>query len=127
LKIKTLLKPALMVAGLGIFGLLTGFLGGFIGSWLLEGDAGGWGGLVGAVAGMVFGYPIGVAIGMVLVKTVIKYPGSLLLGIPAALLGAVLVMLLAEPLNLNVTPGLILGSLFILVPLAGTIGYHLRR
>ena len=81
--------------------------------------------LLASSVNLVFIQPL--ALGMVLVKTVLKYPGSLLLGIPAALLGAVVVMLLAEPLNLNLNPGLILGSLFILVPLAGTTGYHLRR
>lgn len=119
-----LLKPVLMFLGLAVFGLVIGFLSGYIGSRLLEGDAGGWGGLVGAIAGMVIGYPLGVITGMVLVKTVVKYPGSLLLGIPAVIVGAVAVIVLAEVIgNADVT----IGSLFVLAPLAGTIGYHLRR
>jgi len=124
LGIRVLLKPALMVAGLAVFGLVIGFLSGYIGSKLLEGDAGGWGGLVGAIAGMVLGYPLGVIAGMVLVKTVIKYPGSLLLGIAAVIAGSAGVIVLAEVIG---NPDVTFGSLFILAPLAGTTGYHLKR
>ncbi len=50
-----------------------------------------------------------------------------LLGILAAFVGGALVIGLAEPLSLNLSPGLLWASLLVLSPLLGTIGFHLKR
>ncbi|MDD4635511.1 MAG: hypothetical protein WC231_05045 [Dehalococcoidales bacterium] len=121
---RDIIKPVVMVIGLVICGLAAGFLAAFIASRVFEGDAGGWGGLVGAIVGMAAGYPLGVVLGMVATRWIIKYPGSLLLGIPGVLIVPVLCFALAELIG---NPDFIFGSMFIVSPLVGTIAYHLRR
>lgn len=124
LNTKNIIKPVVMVIGLAVCGLAAGFLTAFIASRAFEGDAGGWGGLVGAIFGMAAGYPLGVILGMLATRLIIKYPGSLLLGIPAVIFIPVLCFGLAEVIG---NPDIIFGSMFIVSPLIGTIAYHLRR
>ncbi len=116
-----------MLLGTAAAGLMVGFGLGFLLSRLLGNDFAGWGDLVGASVGMFLGYPLGVFLGQVVAKAALHYAGSLLWGAGGILLGAGLTIGLAEPLNLNVSPDLLLGTFFVLTPLLGTAGYHLRR
>jgi hypothetical protein len=75
----------------------------------------------------VVGYPIGVIIGLLLVDRLLHYRGSLWLGAVGSILGAALVIGLAEPLGLNLSPELLWAGLLVLPPLLGAIGFHLKR
>ncbi len=116
-----------MVIGTAFIGLIFGLLAALIGASILEGELAGFGGLVGAVAGMVIGYPIGVIVGIFVVNKLIHYRGSLLLGSLGSILGGAITIGLAEPLGLNLIPGLLWVSFLLAPPLLGTIGFHLKR
>jgi hypothetical protein len=73
---------------------------------------------------MAAGYPLGGILGRLATRQIIKYPGALLLGIPAVIFIPVLCFGLAEVIG---NPDIIFGSMFIVSPLIGTIAYHLRR
>jgi hypothetical protein len=88
---------------------------------------GGFGDLVGAIAGMIFGYPLGVALGVLVFSRVFKFPGSPWLGALGAVLGMAVVLILAEPLNLNNNSNLMLGSMFLGTSLLATWGFHLKK
>ncbi len=118
---------AVVVLGVAVVGLLLGILAAFVGASLLQDDVAGFGGIVGAIAGFVIGYPIGVILGLLLVSRLFHYRGSLWLGAVGSILGGALVIGLAEPLSLNLSPGLLWASLLVLPPLLGTIGFHLKR
>jgi uncharacterized protein YacL len=115
-----------MVLGTAVSGLRLGFGATFLLSFFLKKNIGGWGDLVGAVMGIVAGYPLGIIIGQVIIKKGFHFEGSLLLGVTGVILGVALVMLLAEPLHLNANSYVLFGTLFILTPLLGTFGYHLK-
>jgi len=121
---RTLFKAAMMMVGLILCGFASGLLAAFIASRLMEDGHGGWGDIVGAVLGMVTGYPLGVIIGMIITRFVVRYPGSLLLGIPGSLIALVIVFILADLIS---NPDVIFGSIFIASPLVGTAVYHIRR
>ena len=93
---RTIFKAAMMMVGLILCGLASGLLVAFIASRLMEEGSGGWGDLVGAIFGMAAGYPLGVIIGMAITRFVVRYPGSLLLGIPGSLIAPVIVFILAD-------------------------------
>ena len=112
------------MVGLILCGFASGLLAAFIASRLMEDGHGGWGDIVGAVLGMVTGYPLGVIIGMIITRFVVRYPGSLLLGIPGSLIALVIVFILADLIS---NPDVIFGSIFIASPLGGTATYHIRR
>jgi hypothetical protein len=116
-----------MVLGTTVTGLMLGFGAGFLLSYILKNNIAGWGGLVGAIMGIIVGYPLGIIIGQVIIKKGFHYEGSLLLGAIGAILGAALVMLLAEPLHLNVNSYVLFGTLFVVTTLLGTFGYHIKR
>ena len=96
------------------------------GSYLLRDGVGGWGGLVGGIAGMVIGYPLGVIAGVLLARYLLKYCGSLWLGLVGALVPGFVVLGLVEPLNLNQNPNLMLSIYFLATPLLATLAFHLR-
>ena len=118
---------AAVVLGVAVVGFLLGILAAVIGSSLLQDDLAGFGGIVGAIAGFVIGYPIGVILGLLLVGRLFHYRGSLWLGAVGSILGGALVIGLAEPLGLNLSPGLLWSSFLVLPPLLGAIGFRLKR
>jgi hypothetical protein len=124
LNAKSIIKLITMAVGLAACGLVVGFLAALIIGQAMEGDIGGWGGLVGVLLGLTVGYPFGVVLGMLVVRLIIKYPGSLLLGIPGSLIAPVLSFSLADAIG---DPNLTFGLMFVVTPLVGTIAYHLRR
>jgi hypothetical protein len=119
-------------SGFGMFlsaavtGFIFGLIGAFIGSVMLSGELFGFGGLAGALAGIIIGYPIGVIVGLFLLSRVAHYRGSLALGFTGSILGGILTMGLAEPLNLNINGNLLFALFFIAPPLFATIGFHLK-
>ncbi len=127
LSFRRLAAFAVVVLGVAVVGLLLGILAALGGSFLLQDDLAGFGGLVGAIAGFVVGYPIGVIIGLLLVRRLFHYRGSLWLGAVGSILGAALVIGLAEPLGLNLSPALLWASLLVMPPLVGAIGFRLKR
>ena len=123
-------RKAAALAGMVIFaaftGLLFGFLGAIIGASIMRGELFGFGGLAGALGGMIVCYPSGAIIGIFLLSRYFHYRGTLWLGAVGCILGALATMGLAEPLNLNLDATLLFGIFFLLTPLLGTVGFHLR-
>lgn len=113
---KSIIKLITMAVGLAACGLVVGFLAALIIGRAMEGDIGGWGGLVGVLLGLTVGYPFGVVLGMLAVRLIIKYPGSLLLGIPGSLIAPVLSFSLADAIG---DPNLTFGLMFVVTPLVG--------
>lgn len=87
----------------------------------------GFGGLVGSAGGAVIGYPIGVAVGIVIFRKWLRYNGSVPFGITGCLVGAVLIMVLAVPLGLDIPVVWMLTFYAIAAPLFGTVGFYLGR
>jgi hypothetical protein len=109
-----------------VTGFIFGIIGAFIGSAMLRGELSGFGELTGALTGIIIGYPIGVILGIFLVSRVARYRGSLALGFTGSILGGILTMGLAEPLNMNINANLLFALFFIAPPLFATIGFHLK-
>ena len=125
--VRKAIKVVGMTAGLGIAGIVIGFLGALIIALILRGDSFGMGALGLALGGIIIGYPVGVIIGIILIKKVLHYRGSLLLGILGSILGVVMTIGIAEPFNLNLNPNLLFGVLFLSVPTFGIVGFLLKR
>ena len=124
---KSVIRFVSQTIGVAIVGIIVGMAGGLIGSFIMRGELFGFGDLAGALMGLIVGYPLGVIAGIILVNKVFRYDGSLLLGIIGSILGAFLTIGLAEPLNLNINPNLLVTVFLLSVPLLGIIGFHLRR
>lgn len=111
--------------GTGIVGILLGLIAVLVVTLLMK-DSVGFGALGLALGGVLVGYPVGVIIGIILIKKVFHYRGSLLLGILGSILGVVITMGAAEPLNLNANPGILFAAFFLSVPILCTIGFLLK-
>ena len=125
--VKKILKYILMTLGLGIIGIAFGAIGAFIGGRLLGANSVGFGALGLAIEGIIVGYPAGIIVGIVLIRKVLHQKGSLLLGIVGSIIGAVIVMVLAEPLHLNSNTNLLFGTFLVIIPIFCLIGFYLRR
>ena len=109
-------------------GFMVAIPGILIGERILEENSlGGFEDLVGAIMGMVVGYPLGAVLGILVYSRVFKYRGSVWLAGLGAAAGVLLVFGLAEPLNLNASSDLMLGSFFLLTPLLAAWGFHLKK
>lgn len=109
-------------------GYVATILGTLIGSRVVDWNSyGGFGGLVGAIAGMIIGYALGVSLSILIFSKVFNYRGSIWLGILGAITGMLLILGLAEPLNLNSNSNLMLWSVVFLTSLLATWGFHLRK
>ena len=115
------------VIGIGIIGVLFGIIAALIGAFIMRGQLFGFGGLAGALGGIILGYPIGVIVGIIVIKKFFHYPGSILLGIAGGIVGGVIIIALAEPLNLNLNPNVLFALFFLLVPVMCTAGYRLKK
>jgi len=125
--VRKILKFVLMTVGLGIIGILFGVIGALIGGRVLGADSVGFASLGLAIGGILVGYPTGIIVGIVLIKKVLHQRGSLLLGIVGSVIGAVVTMVLAEPLNLNSNTNLLFGVFLLIVPVFCLIGFYLKR
>ena len=115
-----------LVAGVVLGGCML-LLGSWAGAKLGSGASNGWGDIIGALFGSVLACPIGFVAGMWLVAWRLHLPHSLWRGIFGAVLGLVLVLLLAEPLHLN-RDSRVMGTLLYLVPsVAALFGFNQAR
>jgi hypothetical protein len=109
-------------------GYVVAIIGTLIGSKVLDWNSfGGFGGLVGAIAGMIIGYALGVVLGILIYSKVFNYRGSIWLALIGALVGMLLTLGSAEPLNLNSDSNLMLWSVVLLTSLLATWGFHLKK
>jgi hypothetical protein len=115
-------KFVLMTIGLGVLGIIFGVIGALIGGRVLGSDSIGFGAL-----GVIIGYPTGIIIGIISIKEIFHQQGSLVLGILGSIIGAVITMVLAEPLNLNSNTNLLFGVFFLSVPVFCLVGFFLKR
>ena len=125
--VRKIFKLVLMTLGLGIIGIAFGVIGALIGSRVLGADSVGFASLGLAIGGIIVGYPTGIIVGIVLIRKVLHQRGSLLLGILGSVIGAVVTMVLAEPLHLNSNTNLLLGTFLVIVPVFCLVGFYLRR
>ena len=124
---RIIVKFIFMALGLGITGIVFGVIGALIGGKVLGGDSVGFGALGLALGGIIVGYPTGIIVGVVSIKKIFHQRGSLLLGILGSIIGSVIIIALAEPLNLNSNPGLLFGAFFLIVPVFCLGGFFLRK
>jgi len=124
---KNIVKFVIMTIGLGIIGIIFGLVGALIGGKVLGGDSFGFGALGLALGGIIIGYPTGIIVGIVSIKKILHRRGSLLFGILGSIFGAVITIVVAEPLNLNSNPNLLFGVFFLSVPLFCLVGFFLKR
>ncbi len=124
---RRIFKFLLMTIGLGVLGIVFGVIGALIGGKVLGGDSVGFGALGLAIGGVIIGYPTGIIIGIISIRKIFHQQGSLLLGIVGSIIGAVITIALAEPLNLNSNTNLLFGVFFLSVPLFCLVGFFLKR
>jgi len=93
----------------------------------MEGRTTGIGDIVAVVVSMLAGFPLGVCAGLVALRRVLHWPGNLVRGIIGAVLGAVFVMLAAEPLRLNADTDLLLVTYALCITVFATAGFVSRR
>ncbi len=124
---RNIVKFVIMTIGLGIIGIVFGLAGALIGGKVLGGDSVGFGALGLAIGGIIIGYPTGIIVGIVSIKKILHQRGSLLLGILGSIIGSVIIIALAEPLNLNSNSGLLFGAFFLSVPVFCLGGFLLRK
>ena len=118
-------KFLLMTIGLGIIGIVFGLVGALIGGKVLGGDSFGFGALGLALGGVLVGYPTGIIVGIISIRKILHQQGSLLLGILGSIFGAVITVVVAEPLNSNTN--LLFGVFFLSVPVFCLVGFFLKR
>ena len=124
---RNIVKFVIMTIGLGIIGIVFGVIGALIGGKVLGSDSFGFGALGLALGGIIIGYPAGIIVGIISIRKILHQPGSLLFGILGSIIGAVITMVLAEPLNLNSNTNLLFGVFFLSVPVFCLAGFFLRR
>ena len=122
-----LLELVLMTIGLGIFGIVFGIIGGLIGGKVLGNDSVGFGALGLAIGGAIIGYTTGIIVGLIFIRKILHQKGSLLLGILGSIIGAVITMVLAEPLKLNTNTSLLFVVFSFSVPIFCLAGFFLRK
>jgi len=99
-------------------------LGSWAGAKLGAGASNGWGDIIGALVGSALAYPVGFVTGMWLVAWRLRLPHSLWRGIFEAVLGLVLVLLLAEPLRLNQDSRVMVTLLYLVPSVAALFGFN---
>jgi hypothetical protein len=102
-------------------------LGSWVGAKLGSGASNGWGDIIGALVGSVLAFPAGFVAGMWLVAWRLRVPHSLWRGIFGAVLGLVLVLLLAEPLRLNQNSRVMVTLLYLVPSVAALFGFNQPR
>jgi hypothetical protein len=110
----------LMIAGSIAGGLVVSGFGWWLGRVLGQSSSNPFGDLIGILLGIGTGYPLGVSLGLWLTARRIGHPVRFWRTLLFAVLGAGIVLLLAEPLHLNLYPRL-LWALFFLLPLIAVI------
>ncbi|MFC1972315.1 hypothetical protein ACFLVE_02780 [Chloroflexota bacterium] len=124
---KRIFKFVLMTIGLGVLGIVFAVIGALIGGKVLGSNSVGFADLGLAIGGVIIGYPSGIIVGIISIRKILHQQGSLLLGILGSIIGAVITMVLAEPLNLNSNTNLLFGVFFLSVPVFCLVGFFLKR
>ncbi len=102
-------------------------LGAFLAARIMEGRTTGIGDIVAVVVSMLAGLPLGACAGVVVLRRVFRWPGGLVRGVVGAFLGAVFVMLAAEPLRLNADTDLLLVTYALCITVFATVGFVSRN
>ena len=128
----TVKQPAIVgylaqALGGALFGIALGGAAGLIGARLFAGASDGWSDLVAAIAGAMIGYTIGVSLGVYVIGKRLGGRGSYWRALLGAVIGVALVLLAAEPLQLNQSTMLLQASLIALPAIGATLGFNTRR
>ena len=123
---KKTLKFVLMAIGLGVIGFAFAVLGALIGGRVL-GKGADFMALGLVVIGLIVGYAVGIMVGIISLKKVLHQRGSVALGLIGSVIGAVLPLVLADPLRLNSNTDLLLIVFLISVPVFSLAGFLLKR
>lgn len=112
-----------------LLGFLLALLGGYAGALGFAQSSNGWSDLIAAVLGALIGYTIGTSIGVYVVGRRAYGRGAYWTALVGSVIGAALVMLLAEPLRLNSSATLLQISLAVAAPVVSVLAFHagLRR
>jgi uncharacterized membrane protein YeaQ/YmgE (transglycosylase-associated protein family) len=117
----------LMLAfALTLCGLIVAAIAALIAARIMEGRTTGLGHLAAVIGSMVVGYPVGVSTGVVATRYLAHWRGSVVRGILGAVLGAVFVIVAAEPLQLNVETDLLLLTYAACITIFATVGLMSR-
>ena len=116
-----------MLIGIAFSGFIIGGIAALIGATMMKNSFFGFGGILGSVAGLIIGYPVGVMCGIILFRAWLKYNGAIISGILGCLLGAIIILVLAVPLKLDIPVAWTLALYLVVTPLLGTIGFYLGR
>ena len=101
-------------------------LSALIAAQIMKGRTTGIGDLVAVIVSVLIGFPVGVSAGLAVLKHVLRWPGSLLRGVVGAVLGALFVMLAAEPLRLNAESELLLLTYALCIVVFAVVGFVSR-
>ena len=113
--------------GGALFGVALGGAAGLISARLFAGASDGWGDLIAAIIGAMIGYTIGVSLGVYLIGNQLGGRGGYWRALLGGVIGAVLVLLAAEPLHLNQNTAVLQTFLIALPPIGATLGFNMRR
>jgi hypothetical protein len=116
-----------VVAACGVCGVAVAAGGALVAARIMEGRTTGIGDIVAVVVSLLAGFPLGVCAGLVVLRRVARWPGNLARGIVGAFLGAVFVMLAAEPLRLNADTNLLLVTYALCITVFATVGFVSRH
>jgi len=119
----SVVKVIALALGIGLVGAGVAALAALVAARAMEGRTTGFGGIVAVLASLLIGYPAGTCIGILLAKRVFHQRGSLWLGFGGVVVGAVLTMIMAEPLQLNVNTSLLMATYACSVAILGAVGY----
>lgn len=104
-------------------GALVAAASSLVAAHFMKGRAGGFGDLAALVLGLTLGYLGGVGLGVVLARRVLRQDGSTAGGMVGAVLGALFVLLTAEPLRLNAESGVLLVTYALCVAVFAAVGF----
>lgn len=123
----TIIAYFAQVLGGALFGIALGGVAGLISARLFVGAGDGWGDLIAAIASAMIGYTVGVSFGVYVIGKRLGGRGSYWRALLGAVLGVVLVLLVAEPLHLNQNTTVLQAGLIVLPPIGATLGINMRH
>jgi len=118
-------EALILLSGCAVTGIIAGGIVGIIAGLILKNRFFGFGGLVGGTAGMLIGYPVGIITGLVLGRKLLRFEGSLWLGIIGCLAGSAGFLAAAEAFQ--IVAAYSLTAYFIIAPVLGAGLFLLGR
>ena len=79
------------------------------------------------ITGTIIGYPLGIALGLLVLRKLFRVNGSMVYGIAGGVAGVLLVLLLSEPLHLNIDNNAIVAVFLLMPPVLATAAYFYAR